>query len=56
LIEAAWVAIRKCPFLLAYYKKHVARDNKKAIIKVAAKLALITLAVMRNKTTYNPTK
>jgi len=56
LIEAAWVAIRKCPFLLAYYKKHVGKDSKKAIIKVPAKLALIILAVMRNKTTYNPAK
>lgn len=52
LIEAAWVAIRKCPVLLAYYRKHVMRDNKKAIIKVAAKLALITLAVIRKKSTY----
>jgi transposase len=56
LIEAAWVAIRKCPFLLAYYKKHAVKNNKKAIVKVAAKLALVTLAVMRNETTYDPAK
>jgi transposase len=52
LIEAAWVAIRRCPFLLAYYKKHVAKNNKKAIIKVARKLALIAKAVALNRSNY----
>lgn len=52
LIEAAWVAIRRCPVLLAYYKKHVGRNNKRAIVKVARKLALIAKAVAVNKTTY----
>lgn len=53
LIEAAWVAIRKCPVLLAYYKKHVGKNSKKAIVKVARKLALIAKAVVLNKTTYS---
>lgn len=52
LIEAAWMAIRKCPALLAYYKKHVRVSNKKAIIKVARKLALIAKSVALNKTSY----
>jgi transposase len=56
LIEAAWVAIRKCPVLLAYYKKHMIKNNKKAIVKVAAKLALIAKSVMINKTIYNPVR
>jgi transposase len=52
LIEAAWVAISKCPVLLSYYKKHAAKNNKNAIIKVASKLALIAKALAVNKTTY----
>ncbi len=54
LIEAAWTAIRRCPVLLAYYKKHAGRNPKKAIVKVARKLALIAKAVALNKTTYQP--
>jgi|SRR4030095_1362625 transposase len=52
LIEAAWTAIRRCPVLLAYYKKHIGKNNKKAIVKVARKLALIAKAIAVNKTIY----
>ena len=52
LIEAAWTAIRRCSFLLMYYKKHVGKNNKKAIVKVARKLALIAKAVATKKTIY----
>ena len=47
LVEAAWVAIRFSPSLLCYYKKHSPnnKDNNKAIIKVARKLAMIIRAV-----------
>ncbi len=39
LIECAWMAIRKDPALLLYYKKLLPRMNgNKAIIKVARKL------------------
>jgi len=55
LIEAAWTAIRRCPVLLNYYKHHVGKNNKKAIVKVARKLALIAKAVALNKTTYQAT-
>lgn len=54
LIEAAWTAIRRCSVLLAYYKKHVGKNNKKAIVKVARKLALIAKAIAINKTVYQP--
>lgn len=54
LIEAAWVAIRRCTVLLGYYKKHAGKNNKKAIVKVARKLALIAKAVALNKTIYQP--
>lgn len=52
LIEAAWQAIRRSPQLLAYYRKHVARNNKKAIVKVARRLALIAKSVAIHKTAY----
>jgi transposase len=52
LIEAAWTAIRRCPVLLAYYRKHAGKNNKKAIVKVARKLALIAKAVAINKRVY----
>lgn len=54
LIEAAWVAVRTCPVFLAYYKKHVIKNPKKAIVKVAKKLAMIVRGVITKQTTYNP--
>lgn len=46
LIEAAWIAIRHSPSLLAYYKGHAyTNDSNKAIVKVARKLAMIIRAV-----------
>ena len=53
LIEASWTAIRRCPMLLMYYKKHVGKNSKKAIVKVARKLALIAKAVALKKTIYD---
>jgi transposase len=54
LIEAAWVAIRRCPVLLNFYKKHVAKgmNGNKAIVKIARKLALTARAVAINHSTY----
>src|SRR4030095_4310598 len=52
LIEAAWQAIRKSPTLLQYYRKHIGSGNKKAIVKVAAKLALIAKAVAIKEAYY----
>jgi len=46
LIEAAWACIRNSPSMLLYYKKHFDKNNKKAIIKVARKLALTAKAVV----------
>src|SRR5476651_376174 len=45
LVEAAWTAIRKSRTLFAYYSKHAGKSGKKAIIKVARKLALIAKGV-----------
>jgi hypothetical protein len=45
LIEASWAAIRKSRTLFAYYSKHAGKSGKKAIVKVARKLALIAKGV-----------
>lgn len=52
LVEAAWQSIRHSPALLCYFKQHAGRNNKKAIIKVARKLALIAKAVALSETSY----
>lgn len=54
LVEAAWIAIRKDAGLLLYYKKHAAKNNKHAIMKVARKLALIAKGVVTNNKPYDP--
>ncbi len=46
LIEASWHSIRKSRNLFAYYSKHAGGKNgKKAIVKVARKLAMIARGV-----------
>jgi transposase len=46
LVEASWHAIRKSRNLFAYYSKHAGGKNgKKAIVKVARKLAMIARGI-----------
>ena len=46
LVEASWQSIRKSRNLFAYYSKHAGGKNgKKAIVKVARKLAMIARGV-----------
>ncbi|HEY8958375.1 IS110 family transposase [Chitinophaga sp.] len=53
LIECSWMAIRKDPALLLYYKKLLPRMNgNKAIVKVARKLLNRITYVMRNQQPY----
>jgi transposase len=53
IIECAWVAIRKDPGLLLYYKKQIARiEPNKAIIKVAKKLLNRIKLVLTKKIEY----
>jgi transposase len=52
LIEASWTAIRKSPALFAYYSKHAVKDSKKAIVKIARKLALTARAVVIKQQPY----
>jgi transposase len=53
LIECAWVAVRKDPALLLYYKQQLPKmDQNKAIIKVARKLLNRIRYVLKNKAEY----
>jgi transposase len=53
LIECAWVAVRKDPALLLYYKQQLPKmDRNKAIIKVARKLLNRIRYVLKNKAAY----
>jgi transposase len=53
LIECSWMAIRKDPALLVYYKQLLPRMNSnKAIVKVARKLLNRITYVMRNQQSY----
>jgi len=53
LVEASWQAIRKSRNLFAYYSKHAGGKNgKKAIVKVARKLAMIARGVATSGQPY----
>ena len=53
IVECAWVAIRKDPGLLMYYKNQVTRmESNKAIIKVARKLLNRIKLVLTEKVGY----
>jgi transposase len=53
LIECAWMALRKDPALLLYYKQLLPRMNgNKAIVKVARKLLNRIRYVLKHQTEY----
>jgi transposase len=53
LVEASWKAISKSRSMFAYYSKHaVGKNGKKAIIKVARKLAMIAKGVVTTGKPY----
>ncbi|MBR9921815.1 MAG: IS110 family transposase [Bacteroidetes bacterium] len=52
MVEAAWVAIRKDPVMQAYYRKHLGKNPKSIVIKVARKLLSRVLAVIKTETPY----
>jgi transposase len=52
LIEAAWVAIRKDPEIQTYYRKHIGKNVKSIIVKVAHKMVRRILSVIKNKQPY----
>lgn len=51
-IEASWQAIRSDPVMQAYYRKHLGKNVKSIIVKVARKLLSRTLAVIKTETPY----
>jgi transposase len=51
-IEASWQAIRTDPVMQAYYRKHLGKNVKNIIVKVARKLLSRTLAVIKTETPY----
>lgn len=52
LVEAAWVTLRHDPEMQAYYRKHVGKNSKTVIIKIAHKLVKRILSVIKNKKSY----
>jgi transposase len=54
LIESSWTAIKHDKGLFAYYSKHALKNNKSAIVKVAAKVALRARAVVQKQKPYDP--
>lgn len=53
LIECSWVAVKKDPALLLYYKQQLPKMNaNKAIIKIARKLVSRIRYVLKNKQEY----
>jgi transposase len=52
LIEASWKAISKSRNMFAYYSKHAGKNSKKAIVKVARKLAMIAKGVVTTGKPY----
>jgi transposase len=53
LIEASWASIKHDRSLFAYYSKHARRDSKKAIVKVARKLAMTARGVVQKQQPYD---
>jgi len=52
LIESSWVAIRHDPEIQAYYRKHVGKNPKNVIVKVAHKMCRRILSVIKTETPY----
>jgi transposase len=51
-IEASWQAIRTDPVMQGYYRKHIGKNVKSVIVKVARKLLSRTLAVIKTEVPY----
>jgi transposase len=52
LIEAAWVAIRLDPEIQSYYRRHIGKNIKNVIVKVAHKMAKRILSVIKKGQPY----
>lgn len=52
IIESAWVALRLDPHMQAYYRKHIGKNPKSIIVKIARKLLNRMLSVIKNEKKY----
>jgi transposase len=52
IIESAWVAIRLDPAMQTYYRKHIGKNPKSIIVKIARKLMNRMLSVIKTETPY----
>lgn len=52
IIESAWVALRFDPSMQTYYRKHLGRNPKSIIVKIARKLLNRMLSVIKNEVPY----
>lgn len=52
LIEAAWIAIRKDPEMQLYYRKHIGKNPKSIIVKIAHKMSRRILSVIKTQKEY----
>ena len=52
IIESAWVALRLDPEMQAYYRKHIGKNPKSIIVKIARKLLNRMLSVIKTETPY----
>ena len=52
IIESAWVAYRLDPEMQTYYRKHIGKNPKSIIVKIARKMLNRMLAVIKTETPY----
>ncbi|WP_205942955.1 IS110 family RNA-guided transposase [Pedobacter frigidisoli] len=52
IVEAAWVALRLDPQMQAYYRKHIGKNPKSIIVKIARKLLNRILSVIKTEKPY----
>jgi transposase len=52
MVEAAWIAVRRDPVMQAYYRKHIGKDPKRIIVKVARKLLSKLFGVLKSGNRY----
>jgi len=52
IIESAWVAFRLDPHMQSYYRKHVGKNTKSIIVKIAHKMLNRMLAVIKTGKPY----
>ena len=52
IVEASWVSVRHDPVLQQYFRKHMGKNSKAAIFKVARKLLSRVHAVIKSDTPY----